>query len=390
MNKHAISFLLNGPPSTAAADEPADAAAAGAAVAASPAVAPAGAPAATPWALGPVDNHCGGTFKKSWSPEAVSDWASCIPSPVASEARPDPPSGGRLPPPPPLTLAPLAAAPSTDALTFYPQAAGMWLPMLPAPLASMAVAGDVPLFVPRMVGGGWAPLYNALAPTPLVTSGTGVPAGSLSTSSSIGGGSTSLVSAAPSAKVEPVSSASGDRVATATPIAPAPTAPTPAAAPTEPSSTTATTAPAAATGPSAGRVGAHQCPSCSVSFRRLGDLRKHLSCVHAFPRRHACEHCGRRFGERSNLTKHVAALHLKRRDAVCKQCNKAFAFSDGLARHVRLVHGGERRYACGECGGRFKQRTHLQKHARVHAREKHLVGVHKVARPPVAPKVKAT
>ncbi|GAB0490658.1 hypothetical protein MMPV_001895 [Pyropia vietnamensis] len=112
----------------------------------------------------------------------------------------------------------------------------------------------------------------------------------------------------------------------------------------------------------------HACPHCSVSFGRLGDLRKHISCVHAYPRRHACDTCGRRFGERSNMIKHVAALHLKRRDAACPHCEKRFAFSDGLSRHVRLVHQGERAYGCGVCGARFKQNTHLQKHARVHLR----------------------
>ncbi|GAB0496726.1 hypothetical protein MMPV_008042 [Pyropia vietnamensis] len=364
MNKHSISFLLNEPPTGAG---PTIAAAAHAA-----------APADDLTALWPVDGLCGSTTPANgWNSDTVSDLASCIPSSEASEARPVPAVHSRLSPPPLLTSAPLTAPPPTsDALALRQHTAGIWLPLLPAPLASLAVAGDLPISVRRVLCGGWAPPDNPLSSPPISMIRTDAPAGSLSTTSSMSGGITSLVSTAPSAQVEAASSTSGDRAAAATPVARAPVALAPAVASAVPSA--ATTGEAAAEALSGtGRSGTHQCPSCSVWFRRLGDLRKHLSCVHTFPRRHACEYCGRRFGERSNMIKHVAALHLKRRDAVCGQCNKAFAFSDGLARHVRLVHGGERRYVCGECGGRFKQRTHLQKH---------MAGVHKIARPPTARK----
>lgn len=188
MNKHSISYLLNdGPPPSTAVDAPADGAAADGA-----ATTPADVASANPLVLRPVNYLCDRTPTARFSPDTVSDWASCIPSPEASEPRPDPPAESPPaespqsppPPPPPPTLAPLVTSSTRDALTFHRQATGIWLPLLPAPLASMAVAGDMSAYVPRMMGG-WAPLGN---PPPLLprVGGSGVPAGTTSISSSMG------------------------------------------------------------------------------------------------------------------------------------------------------------------------------------------------------------
>eukprot|EP00168_Porphyra_purpurea_P008929 TRINITY_DN2159_c0_g1_i1.p2 TRINITY_DN2159_c0_g1~~TRINITY_DN2159_c0_g1_i1.p2 ORF type:complete len:361 (-),score=59.37 TRINITY_DN2159_c0_g1_i1:153-1235(-) len=332
-NKHSISFLLN----EADAGAP---------------------PRSTPSCT--VDG-CAPTARKP-SPDSLPDWRGCSSSSVASEAGHEEPRRAPLSPSPLVSLASVAdQAPWCGPL----RQGCLWLPIVPPPMPGMAVAGDVASFAPLPPLSAWG------------ATGGGSVSGSPTAAASHAEGTASTTSSSSCAGADNGSdsyvSGMRGRGASATPsVASADAMAAVAIAPAVVQVGAATTAADASAGPTAApRGGPHPCSSCNVSFRRLGDLRKHLSCVHAFPRRHACEYCGRRFGERSNMIKHVAALHLKRRDAVCGQCGKAFAFSDGLARHVRLVHGGERRYGCCLCGGRFKQRTHLQKH---------MAGVHKVTR----------
>ncbi|XP_061725822.1 zinc finger protein 852-like isoform X9 [Cydia pomonella] len=144
----------------------------------------------------------------------------------------------------------------------------------------------------------------------------------------------------------------------------------------------------------------HMCKACKVSYRRLSDLRNHISrthlkqkfikcslcsetfmyhtqrknhmySVHAVekPEKFLCGHCGREFKRKNTLAEHMMDVHIERN---CSHCELKFVRKKILF-HLNEAHGVPMP-TCGICGLRSVKESALIRHQRnVHLNEKNIV-----------------
>ena len=140
------------------------------------------------------------------------------------------------------------------------------------------------------------------------------------------------------------------------------------------------------------------CETCGKSFRRPGDLTRHVAihldkrefmcsiCEKTFNlrdslrmhmkihsdvipvKRHTCVNCGRKFTRKDILTRHTASC-LNFRAIKCQICDARFNSDSALRSHM-TVHDEAMNYTCEFCGRAFKRRGGLRDHVKTHLNEK--------------------
>uniref|UniRef100_UPI00358E6D37 uncharacterized protein n=1 Tax=Myxine glutinosa TaxID=7769 RepID=UPI00358E6D37 len=111
------------------------------------------------------------------------------------------------------------------------------------------------------------------------------------------------------------------------------------------------------------------CTSCSHSFTRKADLKKHKERHRQVP---SDEEFKRTEYSCSTQNKSMFVSHFdnhtRKKQFTCKVCQKRFGSSTSIQRHVR-IHTGERPYTCNVCGKGFIQSTDCRIHKQIHMGE---------------------
>ena len=103
-----------------------------------------------------------------------------------------------------------------------------------------------------------------------------------------------------------------------------------------------------------------RCSQCDSSFKRKGDLTKHIRSVHHKEKRFHCDHCSKGFFKKGDLIKHLR-VHTGERPFQCTICDKAFKIKGVLTNHKR-IHTGEKPYECFKCLKAFRDSSTLRRH----------------------------
>jgi uncharacterized C2H2 Zn-finger protein len=118
-----------------------------------------------------------------------------------------------------------------------------------------------------------------------------------------------------------------------------------------------------------GPNGMPTCSECGASFRKTGNLTRHIQTVHLKKRPFACDQCTACFGYKTHLNRHVQTVHNKSSDFQCPDCNREFRTSQQLDRHQHQAHWGTadgdsavEEIKCEVCGHGFSQRSNLNRH----------------------------
>ena len=103
------------------------------------------------------------------------------------------------------------------------------------------------------------------------------------------------------------------------------------------------------------------CPHCDKKYVAIGELNRHIKCVHMNIRSHNCGFCDKKFRNTSELREHQNAVH-KGIKYPCKQCNTELTTRSSLNLHVRSVHERIRNHECTLCGSKFRSESDLKVH----------------------------
>jgi uncharacterized C2H2 Zn-finger protein len=129
----------------------------------------------------------------------------------------------------------------------------------------------------------------------------------------------------------------------------------------------------------AGADGTPTCAECGASFKKTGNLTRHIQTVHLKKKPFACDQCPASFGYKTHLNRHVQTVHNKSNDFKCSDCNREFRTQQQLDRHVQQAHSGASSAGetgpikCETCGHGFSQRSNLNRHIQsIHEGMRHM------------------
>jgi Zinc finger, C2H2 type len=118
-----------------------------------------------------------------------------------------------------------------------------------------------------------------------------------------------------------------------------------------------------------GANGLPTCSTCRASFKKAGNLTRHIKTVHLKKRPEQCEHCPASFGLRSHLKRHVETVHNRSTSVQCSACSREFRTRQQLDSHRQQAHWGSAEGAgdaaqitCEICNLGFSQRSNLNRH----------------------------
>jgi KRAB domain-containing zinc finger protein len=110
----------------------------------------------------------------------------------------------------------------------------------------------------------------------------------------------------------------------------------------------------------------YKCPSCSITFYKIEDLKDHIMDDHLDQKRLFCTYkgCGRFFYSRLYLNKHIIT-HAEWSPYVCNVCNGKFSCIADLNRHVGR-YGKSEHYMCDMCSCTFETKSDFDTHKQTH------------------------
>ena len=80
------------------------------------------------------------------------------------------------------------------------------------------------------------------------------------------------------------------------------------------------------------------CKTCSTSFTRNSDLKRHIQVVHHGEKTHLCNHCSYMSSRSSDLKRHVRAVHEHQKSFKCEYCEYSTAHKHSLKKHLVIHH----------------------------------------------------
>ncbi|XP_072034322.1 uncharacterized protein [Amphiura filiformis] len=116
----------------------------------------------------------------------------------------------------------------------------------------------------------------------------------------------------------------------------------------------------------------HTCHVCNKPYKMIGSLREHIAAEHE-GKKHVCHICGFTSKWETNLKSHLRELHnvgpepLKRElRRHCDRCNVVVPSNELLIKHLIDVHKIAKPVTCPCCPKTFKDRMHLTRHKLEH------------------------
>ncbi|RVE42468.1 hypothetical protein evm_012898 [Chilo suppressalis] len=100
------------------------------------------------------------------------------------------------------------------------------------------------------------------------------------------------------------------------------------------------------------------CKACEIAYRRLSDLRYHITRTHLKKKFIKCKHCAETFMYHSQRKCHVLSEHakIKPEKFICDYCSRQFKRKNTLAEHVMDVHVEKK---CSHCKLKFVRKRYL-------------------------------
>ncbi|KAI8422489.1 hypothetical protein MSG28_006308 [Choristoneura fumiferana] len=106
------------------------------------------------------------------------------------------------------------------------------------------------------------------------------------------------------------------------------------------------------------------CEICGRGFKRLFNLKSHVSNRHKTYESVKCSHCNKTFKSEFNLQKHLK-YEAKEKLFNCPVCPKKFPTEVTMKNHL-FWHSDERPFSCEICGNKYKAKSQLKIHMRQH------------------------
>ena len=102
----------------------------------------------------------------------------------------------------------------------------------------------------------------------------------------------------------------------------------------------------------------HKCFFCPATFHRLGNLQRHWELLHMSDTPYNCYKCGKNFPCYLNLQ-----AHLKTHKSIyfCNVCSASFKKIGDLNKHL-VCHKDGKDFVCHVCSSRFNRKCSLKRH----------------------------
>ena len=119
----------------------------------------------------------------------------------------------------------------------------------------------------------------------------------------------------------------------------------------------------------------HHCPHCSVQFKRVENMQRHIEEAHSLSnkKKWKCEQCEKSYTLERNLKLHIEHAHAQFpffSTFNCYQCEKSFKQKADLKRHQKEQHSDGEVFSCPSCGKSFGRKSNQKRHSNTCKKQK--------------------